>query len=139
MYRRDVYYWECVLMVQRLLLALLFTFGSSDATLRTVVSSLLCALYLALHVVVQPLRLQRTNALQTALLLCLFVVAEANVPAATDASVDGLSTVRHSTRNALFHLEMVCRHFVPATAVVAIIAGTALRRRLKSTAQRRHG
>jgi hypothetical protein len=34
---------------------------------------------------------------------------------------------------------MVCRHFVPATAVVAIIAGTALRRRLKSTAQRRHG
>ena len=50
MYRPRIYWWECVLMLQRLLLAVVFTVGPSAPVIRTSLTAGLCVLLLSGHV-----------------------------------------------------------------------------------------
>jgi hypothetical protein len=67
-------------MAQRLLLALIYTFGSSFPGLQSLVLTFLCATFTLLHCLVAPLKNDRAQLLQAMLLFCLTVVALCGTP-----------------------------------------------------------
>ena len=72
-YHKGWYWWESMLLVQRLVLVLVYTFGSSDPGGQALVLTTLCILYLVLHATAQPLRRPESQGLQLVLLVCLCV------------------------------------------------------------------
>ena len=55
-YTASAWYWEAVLMSFRVLIALVFTFGTSHPAIQAVVVSVLCTAFAGAHVVGVPLR-----------------------------------------------------------------------------------
>lgn len=74
-YDSSMPWWESVMMVHRLALAFLCTFASESPAIQSLVSTLVCILFLVLHVYRQPLRQPASQALQSVLLLCLSIVS----------------------------------------------------------------
>jgi hypothetical protein len=68
------------MLVQRLALALVFTFGASQPGVQALVLTALCVLFGFVHVAVEPLRNASAHTLQTSLLFCLVVVALCSNP-----------------------------------------------------------
>ena len=75
MYRKKVYWWESVLMLHRLTLAVIYSFMSTVPMVQTMVSTVVCVIFAMVHAFVQPLRSPTAHTLQTFLLFCLVVVA----------------------------------------------------------------
>lgn len=76
------HWWEAVLLSQRLLLSLMYTFGSGTPLLRLCLSLLVTVVFGAAHVMLRPMRSPISQSYQTLLMLCLVVVGLCNVPAA---------------------------------------------------------
>lgn len=74
-YRPQLPWWESILMLQRLFLAFLFTFGSSIPSIKTFLSITLCVVAFAGHVYFQPFKRPDTQRLQSILLFCLCITA----------------------------------------------------------------
>ncbi len=55
-YQDRVYWWEGVLLLQRLLLNVVATFGTEVPMVRSVATMAVCLYFLSLHISVQPLR-----------------------------------------------------------------------------------
>ena len=98
-YRPETYYWEAALLTQRLVLSLLFSFGSAAPGVRSLVVEVLCVIAVVLHVAMQPLRSRVSQLLQTWLLFCLCIVALCGMPFAI-----ALDSAAESTSGAAFSL-----------------------------------
>lgn len=75
-------WWEAVLVLQRLVIALVFAFGSSYPGLQTLLQTSLCILFLATHLIERPLQNPEAHWLQTLLLFCLALVSLSASPTA---------------------------------------------------------
>ena len=64
-YHDKVYWWEGVLLLQRLLLNIVATFGSDMPLIRSVTTMAVCLLFLSVHMSVRPLRYSAGAAAQT--------------------------------------------------------------------------
>jgi hypothetical protein len=62
-------------MLQRLVLALVYTFGASHQGSQGLVLPTLCILFCVMHTTVRPMRCAESQSLQTTLLVCLSVRA----------------------------------------------------------------
>lgn len=73
-YSEDQPSWESVLMLHRLALAMLYTFGTSIPVIQAGLCALVTAVAQLLHVFFQPMRGTATQAYQTVLLMCLLLI-----------------------------------------------------------------
>ena len=131
-YRAGVWYWESVLMVQRLLLALLATFGASAPAMAALAQCGVCLACWGLHCALAPLRDGPAGALQTTLQLCLTVVAVASVPTATVVA-EGTSTLTAQLADVVDGMQLCCGAAVPVVAVALAFAVPWLRQRCRLT------
>ncbi len=65
MYHDKAYWWEAVMLLQRLLLNVIATFVTEMPLLRSLVATLVCLLFLLLHVTIRPMRHPGGRAAQT--------------------------------------------------------------------------
>lgn len=80
-YNDNAPWWESVLMAQRLVLAMVYTFASSDPGVQSLFLTLLCVGFFAWHLLTAPLRSQQSQTLQSMMLLaCLVGVALSELP-----------------------------------------------------------
>ena len=64
-YQEKAYWWEAVMLLQRLLLNVIATFVTEMPLLRSLVATLVCLLFLLLHVTIRPMRQPGGHAAQT--------------------------------------------------------------------------
>ena len=140
-YRRGQHGWEAALVLQRLLLALLFTFASTGggAVVFAVVTTALCVCALVANVVVAPLRSVVAHRLQTVLLVCLCALALVAVPAAEDVSLAGRGDTASMPTAATASLVAVVNTgwgvVVPVVSVAAAFVGPWAAKRYSGTAR----
>ena len=104
--------WECVLMLHRLALALLYTFANSIPAIQTSLCALVTICALALHVFCAPMRGSASQPFQTTLLLCLLIVT---VSKDFESSVLELASATSSDRATAYFavLTLVFGYVVP--------------------------
>lgn len=129
-YRASLHWWEAVLLLHRLTLAFLYTFGSSIPAEQSMLAVLVCVGFLLLHVLARPFLHAKTQRVQTVLLLSLSVLALTRVfsssllqlgaspGASSEDSIAGTNTFC-SVLNGAF------QYAVPA-AIVLLPAGVSL-------------
>ena len=123
------HWWEAALMVQRLLLALVFTFASAHAPgVAVLANSVVCVLALVAHVSVRPLHAVVSHRLQTVLLLCLTVVSFASGPYAV-AQESATVAVPVPSNQAARVLTVLFGVVVPVVALAAAYAVPLLARK----------
>ena len=117
-YSPSFYWWEFVLLLQRLSLTLLFIFSAGSPIMQSVGSSVVCILGLTLHLLCQPFSDRSARRLQTILLLCLCLVSLCKVSAATRLQL--ASPVVLAAVNSAFNaLTVVLAFLVPVLAFFA--------------------
>lgn len=120
-YLPTLYFWESVLMAQRLVLAALSVFLSSSRPAVAVQAvTLLCVALLLLHVLVGPLHSPGARRLQTVLLFSLTAVALASSPAADRQEAASTASGPGAPSEKTAHsLRLVFGAVVPVVALVA--------------------
>ena len=68
-YHNEYYWWESVLLAQRLLLSSLVTFANSQPVVRSTLATAVCLVCLVLHLVYRPLRSHKAMVTQTSYLV----------------------------------------------------------------------
>lgn len=81
-YRDECYWWECVLLVQRLVLSVLNTFMAHTPVLRMLLAGLVCTISAFLHLMYRPILDGPTQAIQTLFQFSLIMVVVVNVAVA---------------------------------------------------------
>lgn len=79
-YHDHAYFWEAVLMAERLVLVMVSTFVSTQPGVQSLLLSLLTLTFALLHLAAAPLRNRQSHLLQACLCLCLAVVALGGAP-----------------------------------------------------------
>ena len=72
-YHDKVYWWESVLLLQRLLPNVVATFGKEVPLIRSIATISVCIFFLSLHISVQPLRCSSGGVAQTTFQVSVFV------------------------------------------------------------------
>ena len=126
-YSAQLYWWESVLLLHRVLLAVLFTFGSSKPLQQALVAVAVCMLFALLHTHFRPMRDRTSNLLQQLLLVCLLVVALARVPYA--AQVSAAVATRTLSDEGYVVLTLLFGYVIPGVGALAVVALPWLRAR----------
>lgn len=123
-YRPEFYWFECALILQRLLLAFLGAFLPSSPVLRLVLMTLVCLCATVTHILVRPFASPSTQRLQTTLQLSLLVVSVCNIVPAAMVELGGISggggasTIAHGSQALLAVLEIAFVYVVPIAAIL---------------------
>ena len=133
-YRPGLRWWESVLMLQRLLLAAVVTFSFTTASLRALVAAALCVSSLCLHLLLSPLRDAWSHGLQTALLLCLCVIAMVGVVFACERELGAMTVVGDATLRAV---DAAFSTWLPLACVCCAVCGPAVVSYLRRRCRRR--
>ena len=118
-YRLDL----IIIYVHRQAVAIVFTFWSSDPGAQTMVLTLLCLAYSALHLSVKPLHVAEAHTLQATLLLCLTGVSIASTPYADALTNEAARSTAHVSTLAE-GLLTVFGLAIPVAALVWAYTGT---------------
>ena len=119
-YVPSLYYWEAVIMVQRLSLAMIYTFASTVPIFQTTLCTLLCVVVLALHLSFAPMRDRNNHRFQAVLEFCLTVVALSRMLAA--CRIQLAVTWNDSAADALLNGLTVCFGYVVPIVALACLA-----------------
>ena len=124
-YKPVVYWWESVLLLHRLSLALLYAFMAHAPVIQSAMSVLICVLMFGLHSFVRPMRTGLVQTYQSALYLCLIVVALSRMFAASQLQLAVGSFVQQETRATMDVFEtltIVFGYVVPFVMFFAMFA-----------------
>ena len=121
-YTPQRYWWEAILLLHRLLLALTYTFGDDKPAVQTAIGAIVNALFLALHIHLRPMRDMAAQYLQTVLLFCVCVVALSQMFAASQLQLASAGAVQRSVEE-FEVLELLFGYVVPITAVLVSTVG----------------
>lgn len=118
-----VYWWEAVLVTQRLLMACLDTFLAQFPVFRLIFACFLSLFCTVAHILVSPMTLASTQRLQTSLQICLLVVTVCYIPQAqvTEQAAPGvLASSRAESLSASFLLavQVAFMYVVPLISVI---------------------
>lgn len=127
-YRPAVFWWEAVLLLHRLSLAFLYTFGSTAPAEQSILAVTVCVGFLLLHSHVRPFAHAKTQRVQTALLLSLSIMALARVFSSSLVQLgtppDAATAAAISSTNAFCAgLSGVFQYAVPAAALLLPVPG----------------
>ena len=127
-YSPQLYWWECVLMAHRLVVAALFTFVVDQPVLRTLFTGVVTAVVLVCTVLLRPFRATVSHAVQCVLLVCLVVLSAAMLPPsyrdllAIPGSTDGASATVQSSDHAVDVVVLTSAYVVPIVTVVIALS-----------------
>jgi hypothetical protein len=120
------YWWECVLMAQRVSILILSAFLTQYPVLQLSLCGMITALSLSAHIAFSPMYSTSIQGLQTLFQLCLLCVILVNIAAAqrTERPVT-VNTVSESlTADLIDAIDFVCVYGVPVVAVAFHFAGS---------------
>lgn len=125
-YREGCYWWECVLLAQRLLLSLFNTFLVHIPVMRLMLSGVVCIVASFLHLLYRPLDDTATQGTQTLLQFCLLVVVLGNT-----AVAEAVQEAQHGNTSSTFDtlsyqavIDVAFVYVVPvAVACVRLVIG----------------
>lgn len=111
-------------MLQRLVLALVFSLGTSSPGVQSLLLTLLCLLFTILHCALQPMRDPQANTLQTVLLVCLTCVALSGSPAADAIERSSPSNATTPSDDLSRGMQLLFGSVVPVAAIVWALLGS---------------
>ena len=118
-YQPERPWWEAVLMLQRFLLSVAYTFLSSQAPgVAQLVCSVMCVAFLVLHLSQPAFRNSVTQTLQTALLVCLTIASISSGPLANAYETASLAQTTRA-EDVADVLRLLCSYVAPPLCVVA--------------------
>ena len=122
-YRPECYWWESVLIAQRLLLSFLATFAAATPVLRMVLSALVCLCCTVAHLHFRPMNTSQAQQLQTLFQFSLLVVVICNVSPAYQLEVaDSTTTGGNGTSARLLNtLDLLFIYILPIVAILASV------------------
>lgn len=125
-YTGPCYWWESVLIMQRLVLSFLNTFAVTMPVLRLVLATLVCLCCTVGHILARPMQDGAAQRLQTILQFSLLVVVISNITPAhsielADGGLNSLSSAATQTTRLLSTLDLLFVYIVPILAIVTSV------------------